>query len=188
MNTRIEYELTREDAAVAMRLAAERERARTPFGERALGLAAWLLVAMGIFVVMFAGTPNGAPAPGSTKALALLFLGMIVLGSLQSSLARRRAFESVLDASGPYPLHVTLGWDADALSLASRNARSAISWSAIAAVDVRAAHVAIYLGPGQALLVPKSAFADEEAATVFAQFAREAIARSRQQPGRAMSG
>ncbi len=145
--------------------------------------ADFITLLFAFFVVMFAGTPNGAPAPGSTKALALLFLGMIVLGSLQSSLARRRNFDAVLDASGPYPLHITLGWDADALSLASRNARSAISWSAIAAVDVRAAHVAIYLGPGQALLVPKSAFADQEAANVFAQFAREAIARSRRQQG-----
>lgn len=179
MITRIEYDLARDDAALAMRLAAQREQARTPLGERALGLAAWLLVAMGIFVVMFAGTPNGPPAPGSTKALALLFLGVIVLGSLQSSLARRRAFDAALDSCGPYPLRITLGWDAEALSHASRNARSAISWSAISAVEARAAHVVLYLGPGQAMLVPKSAFADEEAANVFAQFAREAIARSR---------
>lgn len=179
MNTRIEYDLTRDDCALAMRLATAREQARAPITERALGLAAWLMVAMSVFVVMFAATPNGPPAPGSTKALALLFAGVIVLGSVQSSLARRRRFDAVLDASGPYPLRTTLGWDADALSHASRNARSAISWSAFSAVEVRAAHVVLYVGPGQAMLVPKSAFADEEAANVFAQFAREAIARSR---------
>ena len=104
---------------------------------------------------------------------------------MASTAASIRAFDSAVDASGPYPLHITLGWDAGELSHASRNARSAISWSAISAVEARAAHVVLYLGPGQAMLVPKSAFADEEAANVFAQFAREAIARSREIHGSA---